>query len=115
MQVKVQGRIPQSSVPQAGQVADTVAALQHQVARLQQALLSHAPIDQATGILIALGRLMPEEAWDVLRETSMNTNIKLRELAELVITGARAGSFDDRITGALVARMPHTPRRPGGV
>lgn len=93
--------------------ADTVQALREQVAQLQQAVHSHAPVDQAIGVLIAVGRLSPAEGWDVLREVSMNTNIKLREVADLVIDGARRGRFDGRIRAPLHARLKQ-PGAPAG-
>ncbi|MBP0456033.1 ANTAR domain-containing protein [Streptomyces montanisoli] len=89
------------------QPADTMEALREQVGQLQQAVRAHAPVDQAIGALIAIGRMSPEEGWDVLREVSMNTNIKLRDVAHLVIEGARTGRFDNRLRGALSDRL-HT-------
>jgi hypothetical protein len=35
--------------------------------------------------------MTPAEVWDVLRETSMCTNIKLRHVAELVVSWGRTG------------------------
>ncbi|PBC92807.1 ANTAR domain-containing protein [Streptomyces sp. Ag82_O1-15] len=64
---------------------DRIRHLETQVSQLQQAVTSDAVIDQAIGVIVALGRMTPEEAWDALRETSMCTNIKLRHVAELVV------------------------------
>ncbi|MEW2547243.1 ANTAR domain-containing protein [Streptomyces sp. NPDC047002] len=85
--------------------AATVRALEEQVAQLQQAVRSHARVDQAIGVLVAAGRISPEEGWDVLREVSMHTNIKLRVLAGLVVEGARTGRCDERVARALRARL----------
>ncbi|MFC9460833.1 ANTAR domain-containing protein [Streptomyces sp. NPDC058430] len=49
-------------------------------------------VDQATGVLVAVGRLSLAEGWDVLREVSMHTNIKLRHVAELLIEWAAGRS-----------------------
>lgn len=50
-----------------------------------------AVVDQAAGVLIAVGRMTSAEAWDVLRETSMRTDIKLRHVAELLVEWGRSG------------------------
>jgi hypothetical protein len=39
----------------------------------------------------------------------MHTNIKLRNLADLVVEGAHTGHFDERITAALRTRVARTP------
>ncbi|MEU6012426.1 ANTAR domain-containing protein [Streptomyces sp. NPDC047453] len=70
---------------------DRIRQLETQVFQLQQAVTSHAVIDQAIGVIVAVGRMTPDEAWDALRETSMCTNIKLRHVAELVITWGQGG------------------------
>ena len=53
--------------------------------QLEQAVTSHAVIDQAMGAVAALGRIPPEEAWRVLRDVSQRTNIKVRVVAEHVL------------------------------
>lgn len=58
-------------------------------AQLHQALESHAVIDQAIGILIALYQLSAEDGWAVLREVSQHTNTKLRQIADQVIGGTQ--------------------------
>ncbi|MFF3418182.1 ANTAR domain-containing protein [Streptomyces sp. NPDC002698] len=35
-------------------------------AQVQQAIHSHAVVDQAVGVVLAVGRLTPDQAWDVL-------------------------------------------------
>ncbi|WP_223281351.1 ANTAR domain-containing protein [Streptomyces antnestii] len=50
-----------------------------------------AVVDQAAGVIIAVGRMSSAEAWDVLRETSMRTDIKLRHVAELLVEWGRSG------------------------
>ncbi|MER6347351.1 ANTAR domain-containing protein [Streptomyces sp. NPDC001595] len=66
-------------------LAHRMTALQEEVAQLKQALVSHAIVDQAIGVVIALGGLRPEPAWDVLKEVSQHTNTKLREVAEHIV------------------------------
>ncbi|MFI6344342.1 ANTAR domain-containing protein [Streptomyces sp. NPDC050560] len=79
----------------------TCLALLDKVAQLEQAVVSHATIDQAIGVLVALGGVSPEDGWDVLREVSMHTNTKVRKVASLVVEGAADGEFDEHIRPML--------------
>jgi GAF domain-containing protein len=55
---------------------------------LQAALESRAVIDQAKGILIERHKLTPDQAFQLLGQVSMNTNRKVRDVADqLVHTG----------------------------
>jgi AmiR/NasT family two-component response regulator len=63
------------------------------VDELKHALVSHAVIDQAIGTLIALGHIDARQGWAVLQQVSQHTNIKLRHVAELVITWAQSGDL----------------------
>ncbi|MFI8933439.1 ANTAR domain-containing protein [Streptomyces sp. NPDC053474] len=74
-------------------VPDQVRELQDRVEQLQQAVRSHAVIDQAIGVVLTVGRMTPEEAWDVLREVSMRTNTKLRTVAQHVLAWPRTGDL----------------------
>lgn len=51
---------------------------------LQQALLSRDVIGQAKGILMERLRITPEDAFDVLRRSSQQLNLKLREVATML-------------------------------
>lgn len=57
---------------------------QLQKEQLQQALDSRDAIGQAKGILMARRGIDAAEAFEVLRHTSQNMNVKLRELAEML-------------------------------
>jgi AmiR/NasT family two-component response regulator len=48
---------------------------------LQQALLSRDVIGQAKGILMKRLEITPEDAFDLLRRSSQNLNLKLRDVA----------------------------------
>lgn len=85
--------------------ADRERRLRDQVAQLETAKTSHAAIDQAIGILMAIGGVTPDEGWDILREVSMNTNIRVRDVAELIRTGAQHRTLDPRIREPLNARL----------
>ncbi len=59
--------------------------------------LTRAAIEQAKGVLcVALGT-GPEEAFDVLREESMRTNVPLRDLARRVVERARTADPRDAV------------------
>jgi GAF domain-containing protein len=55
-------------------------------AQLRQALDSRDAIGQAKGILMARRGISSEEAFKILRQTSQDVNVKLREVAEAVVT-----------------------------
>lgn len=59
--------------------------LETECGQLEQAVSSHAVVDQAIGAVVVLGRMAPEEAWRVLRDVSQRTNTKLRAVAEHVM------------------------------
>ncbi|MDX3265731.1 ANTAR domain-containing protein [Streptomyces sp. MI02-2A] len=65
--------------------------LEAQVAPLERDMNADAVIDQAIGVVVAMTRMTSAEVWDVLRETSMCTNIKLRHVAEPVVSWGRTG------------------------
>ncbi|MDG9719886.1 ANTAR domain-containing protein [Streptomyces sp. DH24] len=88
---------------------DRIRQLENKVAQLEQAVDSHAVIDQAIGVLVAVGRMTPAEAWDVLRETSMCTNIKVRHVADLVVTWGESGRLAADIREQLSMRLGHRP------
>ncbi|MGW2937998.1 ANTAR domain-containing protein [Streptomyces sp. NPDC001156] len=69
--------------------------LQAENEQLQQAVTSHAIIDQAMGALVVLGQIPSEEAWRALRDVSQRTNTKLRVVAENVLKFARGGTLPD--------------------
>lgn len=66
--------------------------------QLETALTSRTAIDQALGILMAQQRCTADEAFDLLRRHSQNTNHKLRDVATELIT---------RVSG----QPPAEPRR----
>ncbi|MCX5173575.1 ANTAR domain-containing protein [Streptomyces antibioticus] len=67
--------------------------LEEEVEQLKAALSSHAVVDQAIGMMVALGRVSPDQGWDVLKEVSQHTNIKLRNVAELILIWGREGEI----------------------
>lgn len=55
-------------------------------AQLHEALQSRDVIGQAKGVLMERRGLTAEEAFDLLRRTSQDLNVKLREVAETLVT-----------------------------
>jgi hypothetical protein len=53
--------------------------------QLQEAIESRTVIGQATGILMALHRIDAERAWAAMTRVSMDTNVRIRELADAVV------------------------------
>ncbi|GGR90673.1 ANTAR domain-containing protein [Streptomyces aureoverticillatus] len=82
-----------------------VLALREEVAQLKQAVTSHAKVDQAIGVVVAVGELIPAEAWDVLREVSMRTNTKLREVADQLVHWAHTNELDPILRGELERQL----------
>jgi AmiR/NasT family two-component response regulator len=78
--------------------------------QLKEGMQSRARIDQAMGVVVALGRVTPDDAWDLLREVSMNTNTKLRTVAEAVVGWPIGRALPDDVRQALdlalAARAP---------
>jgi ANTAR domain len=66
----------------------TVARLEQENAQLRHAVDSHATVDQAIGVLVAAHRLPPAAGFEVLREISQHTNIKLHAVADALIAWA---------------------------
>jgi AmiR/NasT family two-component response regulator len=81
--------------------ADRIAELQAQVDQLKEAVTSHAVVDQAIGMMVALGRVTPDEGWQVLREVSQHTNIRLRNIAELILIWGRRGDIPAEVRAEL--------------
>ena len=77
----------------ASRCADAVVAVsaldgvQRLAGQLEQAMASRAVIEQAKGVIMAMRGLPEYEAFEVLRKTSQDRNIKVRELAQQIVTG----------------------------
>ncbi|MER7938858.1 MULTISPECIES: ANTAR domain-containing protein [unclassified Streptomyces] len=81
--------------------ADAVLHLQEEIDQLKEAVASHAVVDQAIGMVVALGRVTPDQGWEVLKEISQHTNIKLRSVAELILVWGRTGDMPAEIRAEL--------------
>jgi hypothetical protein len=80
---------------------DRIFELQEEVDQLKEAVVSHAVVDQAIGMVVALGRVTPDLGWLVLKDVSQHTNIRLRNIAELVVIWGRSGEMPEEIRTEL--------------
>ncbi|QIJ60817.1 ANTAR domain-containing protein [Streptomyces sp. JB150] len=90
-----------------------IIALHEEVEQLRRAVVSHAVIDQAIGVVIALGGLSSDTAWNVLKEVSQHTNIKLREVADHIVQWPRCEWLPPEIRQALNAALDRARHVPG--
>lgn len=77
--------------------AEAIFSYRNQVEQLRRAMESRAVIEQAKGMVMAQRRCSAVEAFTELRTMSMNQNIKLAELAAVIVSGASGHPvrFDD--------------------
>jgi hypothetical protein len=81
--------------------SDQIFALQEEIGQLKKAMVSHAVVDQAIGMVVALGRVTPDQGWEVLKDVSQHTNIKLRNVADLILIWGRSGEIPPEIQAEL--------------
>ncbi|MFE1342242.1 ANTAR domain-containing protein [Streptomyces sp. NPDC058733] len=91
------GRVPREPDDETGRLLE----LQEEIDQLKEAVTSHAVVDQAIGMIVAFGRVTPDQGWLVLKEVSQHTNIKLRNVAELILIWAREGDMPQQIRAEL--------------
>ncbi|MVO89512.1 ANTAR domain-containing protein [Streptomyces sp. p1417] len=80
---------------------DRVTVLRQEVHQLREAVASHAVVDQAIGMVVALGGMRPDEGWQVLKSVSQHTNTKLREVARHLVEWPQRGRLPDDIRRSL--------------
>jgi hypothetical protein len=89
----------------------TVARLEQENTQLRHAVDSHAVVDQALGVLIAVHRIPPDAGFEVLREVSQHTNIKLHMVAEALIGWALGQSLPEPVDQELVEAVQRHSRQ----
>jgi hypothetical protein len=94
---------PQST--SADELVEELEGLRAENRQLQQALTSHAVVDQAIGVLTVLGQIPPCDGFTVLREVSQHTNIKLFRIAEYVLKHGQGAALPDVVLGELHASL----------
>jgi len=83
------------------ELVEKIEELQEEIVQLRQALASHAVVDQAIGIVVAVSGLRPEQGWDVLRTVSQHTNTKLRDVAGHIVRWPVIGHLPAELRPAL--------------
>ncbi|MGW0874171.1 ANTAR domain-containing protein [Streptomyces sp. NPDC002740] len=91
-----------------------VARLEQENAQLRHAVGSHATVDQALGVLAAIHRIPPAAGFEVLREVSQHTNIKLHAVAEMVIGWALGQPLPKSVGHELGEAVKRRFRRDAG-
>lgn len=90
---------------------ERVTVLRQEVHQLREAVASHAVVDQAIGMVVALGALRPEEAWQVLKQVSQRTNTKLRVVAQHLVEWPQRGGLPDEIRRSLEIALAAQARK----
>jgi GAF domain-containing protein len=90
-QTRLAGRFTQDAAVAVG-IAARLAARAELTGQLRAWLASRAVIDQATGVIMAEQRCTATGAFAILRAASRNRNVKLRQVAEQIITGITGSS-----------------------
>jgi hypothetical protein len=85
----IAGSLSEPATALAGDVLALVAELSDEVSQLKVALHSNRRIGMAMGLIMAQFGVADDEAFDALRTISQNTNRKLRDVADDVITRRR--------------------------
>ncbi|HEY2262276.1 MAG TPA: GAF and ANTAR domain-containing protein [Streptosporangiaceae bacterium] len=88
---RLAGRFTQDAAVAVG-IAARLAARAELTGQLRAWLASRAVIDQATGVIMAEQRCTATGAFAILRAASRNRNVKLRQVAEQIITGITGSS-----------------------
>ncbi|WP_394437282.1 ANTAR domain-containing protein [Streptomyces sp. SGAir0957] len=86
-----------------------VAELEKENRQLKEAVTSHADVDRAIGVLVAVGQLPPDRAWRVLREISQHTNTKLRYIALQLTHWGHTGNLPTTLRAELYQQLRHAP------
>ncbi|MGW3990782.1 ANTAR domain-containing protein [Streptomyces sp. NPDC004830] len=81
--------------------SERILQMQEEIQQLKEAVVSHAVVDQAIGMVVALGRVSPDQGWAVLKQVSQHTNTKLRNVAEMILVWGRTGLMPEEIRAAL--------------
>jgi metal-dependent hydrolase (beta-lactamase superfamily II) len=89
------------TVPGRESLLTKISDLQTEIGQLQEAIVSHTVIDHAIGVVITLGGLRPDQGFEVLREVSQHTNIKLRQISEQLVNWVHSEQLPDEIRNAL--------------
>ncbi|GHE93887.1 hypothetical protein GCM10018785_69500 [Streptomyces longispororuber] len=87
-------------------------ALRQEVAQLRRAVASHALVDQAIGVVVAVGGLSAAQGWTAVRYVSQHTNTKLRDVARCLVRWPLSGELPEDIRRTLSAAVDHARTLP---
>jgi hypothetical protein len=73
-------------------------------------MTSRSVIDQAKGVLMERFKVTPDQAFRLLAAASMATNVKLREVADQLVTTGELPTLP--VSSDRPARRPYAPPRP---
>ncbi|MFJ9867605.1 ANTAR domain-containing protein [Streptomyces sp. NPDC101165] len=82
-----------------------ICCLRGEIHQLQEAVVSHAVIDQAIGVVMAVGGLCPDQGIEVLGAVSRRTGLGLPTIARLLVDWAGADRLPDGLRRALDTAM----------
>ena len=80
-------RVAASRCADAVVAVSTLDGVQRLAGQLEQAMASRAVIEQAKGVIMAMRGVPEHEAFEVLRKSSQDRNVKVRELAHQIVHG----------------------------
>ncbi|WP_172382492.1 ANTAR domain-containing protein [Streptomyces sp. MNP-20] len=95
------------SLREAGPEAGTGSAearleeLRREYAHLREAMVRRPVVDQARGVVMAVGDCGAQEAWEVLVGTSQRTNTTLREVAGMVVASVGGAQIPEPVASQL--------------
>ncbi|MEW2502470.1 ANTAR domain-containing protein [Amycolatopsis sp. NPDC047767] len=77
------------------------------VKRLEDALATRPVIEQAKGMLMVLRSWSADDAFTALREVSQHTNVKLHDVAAVVVAAGtrRTAAMPQETTAAVLAEL----------
>ncbi|MDT0476238.1 ANTAR domain-containing protein [Streptomyces sp. DSM 41014] len=78
-----------------------VRRLETEVAHLHEAVASHAVVDQAIGVVVALAKTTPARGFEVLREICRHTDVELRAVAAHLIGWTQGEPLPAEVARAL--------------
>ena len=80
-------RVAASRCADAVVAVTTLDGVRRLAGQLEQAMANRAVIEQAKGVLMAMRGVPEHEAFEVLRKSSQDRNVKVRVLAQQIVTG----------------------------
>lgn len=80
-------RVAASRCADAVVAVTTLDGVRRLAGQLEQAMASRAVIEQAKGVIMAMRGVPEHEAFEVLRKTSQDRNVKVRVLAQEIVVG----------------------------